>query len=195
MINLMSFTKLIVIFSIIYFLIITGLIYLLTLSGVEEVNHIRVAFSVGTVFEFLLLYVFSSGWRAVWSWFPKLNKWLFPDLNGEWNAKIIWNWQGKTGTKNGTVFIKQSITKISVDLVTDESESTTLMVKPYKDPESDQPAFYYMFRSESKLINHQTKSDYKGAAILKLSLDNDNVMSGNYFTDRETFGRYTFEKK
>lgn len=195
MINLISLTKIILIFSLVYFLIVTGLIYLLPNIGVDGLSDTRIAFLLGTVFEFILLYLFTSGWRKVWSWFPILNEWLFPDLNGEWDAKIIWNWDDKTGTKNGIVYIKQSFIKISVDLSTDESESTTLLVKPFKDPESDQPSFYYMYRSESKSLNHQEKTDHKGAAIIKRDIKNNNILSGNYFTDRKTFGRYTFTKK
>lgn len=195
MINLLSITKLIVVFALIYFLIITGLIYLLPKIGIDELSDTRVAFSVGTAFELLIIYLLSSGWRTIWKALPSLNNFLFPDLNGEWEAKIHWNWGGKSGYKDGKVFIKQSFIKFSVDLVTDESESKTLLVKPFKDPESDQAAFYYMYRSESKATSYTSKNEHKGAAILHLSHGNRNMMSGNYFTDRETFGYYEFTRK
>ncbi|WP_419813674.1 hypothetical protein [Bacterioplanoides sp.] len=195
MINLFSITKLFVAFALIYFVIITGLIYLLPKVGVSGVSETRVAFSVGSFFELLLVYIFASGWRKIWAVFPSLNTQLFPDLNGEWNAKIYWNWNGNSGCKEGVVYIKQYFIKISVDLVTDESESKTLMVKPFKNSESDQASFYYMYHSESKATSYENKKDHKGAAILHLSHDSRNIMSGNYFTDRETFGHYVFERK
>ena len=127
---------------------------------------------------------------------PSLNRLLFPDINGEWAAKIHWNWNGKSGCKDGTVFIKQSLIKLSIDLVTDESGSKTLMVKPFKNSESDQTAFYYIYHSESMATSYESKKDHKGAAILYLSHENSNKMFlGNYFTDRETFGHYVFTRK
>jgi len=194
-INLFSITKLFIVFALIYFLVITGLIYLLPKVGITELNDTRVAFSVGSAFEILLVYLFASGWRRLWAFSPSLNSLLFPDLNGEWEAKIYWNWDEKSGCKDGTVFIKQSFIKLSVDLVTDESESKTLMVKPFKNPESDQAAFYYMYHSESKATSYESKKDHKGAAVLHLSHEDSNQMSGNYFTDRETFGHYVFTRK
>ncbi len=195
MINLFSITKLFVVFALIYFFIITGLIYILPRAGITGLSDTRVAFSVGGIFEAILIYLFASGWRKVWAVFPSLNSHLFPDLNGEWSAKIHWNWNGNSGCKEGTVYIKQSFIKLSVDLVTDESESKTLMVKPFKNPESDQAAFYYMYHSESKATKYENKKDHKGAAILHISHEDGNIMSGNYFTDRETFGHYVFERK
>lgn len=195
MINLFSITKLFIAFALIYFLVITGLIYLLPKVGITELSDTRVAFSLGSAFELLLVYLFASGWRKLWAWFPSLNSILFPDLNGEWEAKIHWNWEGESGSKNGKVFIKQSVIKLSVDLVTDESESKTLMVKPFKNPESDQAGFYYMYHSESKATSYESKKDHKGAAILYLSHEDNNQMLGNYFTDRETFGHYVFSRK
>ena len=31
-------------------------------------------------------------WRRVWRRFPALNKWIFPDLNGEWDVELCSNW-------------------------------------------------------------------------------------------------------
>lgn len=195
MLNLISSIKLIVIFSLIFFLLVTGIIHLLPWLGFEGISDSRVAFSLASIFELALLYLFSVGWRKLWSWIPKLNDWIFPDLNGKWDAEITWNWNGKTGIKKGSVLIKQSLTKFSVNLDTDESESSTLMVKPFKDSESDQAAFYYIYRAESKDSNPKNKNKgHTGAAILKINMENSRLMSGNYFTDRESFGRYVFTR-
>jgi SMODS-associating 2TM, beta-strand rich effector domain len=31
-------------------------------------------------------------WRAVWRWFPSLNHYVYPDLNGEWDVELETNW-------------------------------------------------------------------------------------------------------
>ncbi|EJB8451813.1 TPA: hypothetical protein ACMDVV_004719 [Vibrio parahaemolyticus] len=198
MIDVKAITKLLIIFSIIYSLIVVAITNILPLVGFSDISDIKVIFSLSTFIEFVLVYLFSTGWQKIWKRFPSLNDKFFPDLNGEWLAEINWNWNGKTGTKVGKVFIKQSLVKFSVTLETDESRSKTLLVKPFKDPESDQASFYYMYSSESKALNSEYNAEHKqsheGAAILHLSLENNNELSGNYFTNRETFGHYVFKR-
>lgn len=31
-------------------------------------------------------------WRVLWRWIPKLNDWIYPDLNGKWDVTIKSNW-------------------------------------------------------------------------------------------------------
>lgn len=31
-------------------------------------------------------------WRYIWKWFPKLNLWIFPDINGKWSGETRSNW-------------------------------------------------------------------------------------------------------
>ncbi|CAH7231779.1 S_2TMBeta domain-containing protein [Vibrio chagasii] len=199
MIDTKSITKLLIIFSIIYSLIVVTIAKVLPAIGISNISDMKVIFSISTIVEFIIIYLFSSGWRKVWKWFPVLNDKFFPDLNGEWFAEINWNWNGVQGKKLGKVFIKQSLITFSVNLETDESRSKTLLVKPFKDPESEQASFYYMYSSESKAINSdynkEHKQSHEGAAILHLSLESNDELSGNYFTNRETFGHYVFKRK
>ncbi len=193
MINFIPLPKLLTVFAILYFFIVIAFSYLFPIFGIN-LSDIRIASFLGIVVELILLYLFSSGWQKIWTNFPKLNEWIFPDLNGKWKAEIEWNWNGETGTKQGTAYIKQSLTKFSIDVDTDESESSTLMVKLSKDAESERPALYYMYRSESKSTSNDNIEEHKGAAILKLHFDDISKISGNYFTDRKTYGRYTFTR-
>ena len=198
MISLLPLTKMFTFFALLSAGLVALFSYLLSFFGIDNYSEFRILTSVCGVLELLLLYLFFAGWRKIWKVLPILNKWIFPDLNGEWDATIDWNWrngeESKQGIKKGKVYINQSLLKFSVDLETDESESSTLVVKPFKDKESNQAAFYYMYRSESINKNAEHNGDYKGAAILKLPHNKFDKMSGNYFTDRNTFGRYTFVK-
>jgi hypothetical protein len=36
--------------------------------------------------------LFNPIWRFFWRKFPKLNKWVFPDLNGHWDVELCSNW-------------------------------------------------------------------------------------------------------
>lgn len=199
MISLLPLTKMFSLFAVLSLLIVTAISYLLSLCSVDTYSDLRLLGMIGFILEFLLIFIFTKGWRFFWKHIPALNKWIFPDLNGEWEAEIQWTWKGgddqiKKGTKIGRVVIQQSLLKFSVDLITDESESTTLVVKPFKDPESDQPAFYYMYKSES-IDPGNDGGEHKGAAVLKVPLGTLNILSGKYFTSRNTFGRYTFTRK
>ncbi|MUL17318.1 hypothetical protein [Aliivibrio fischeri] len=199
MISLLPLTKMFSLFTVLSLIIVSGLSYLLSLVGIDTYSDLRLLGIIGFALEFLLIFLFTKGWRTFWKYIPALNQWIFPDLNGEWDANIEWTWKNgadiKTGTKKGCVVIKQSLLKFSVDLITDESESSTLVVKPYKEAESDQPAFYYMYKSESKEPDSEGSSEHKGAAVLKVPHGTLNTLSGNYFTNRSTYGRYTFERK
>lgn len=199
MISLLPLTKMFSLFTVLSLLIVSGLSYLLSLAGIDKYSDLRIFGMIVFILELLLIFLFTKGWRTFWKYIPALNYWIFPDLNGEWDAKIDWNWEKgleiKTGTKKGCVVIKQSLLKFSVDLITDESESSTLVVKPYKESESEQPAFYYMYKSESKEPDSRGSCEHKGAAVLKVPHGTLNTLSGNYFTNRSTYGRYTFERK
>jgi hypothetical protein len=199
MISLLPLTKMFSLFAMLSLLIVTALSCLLSLAGIDAYSDLRLLGMIGLALEFFLIFLFTKGWRTFWQYIPALNQWIFPDLNGEWDAKIAWNWKNgditKTGKKNGRVVIKQSLLKFSVDLITDESESTTLVVKPFKDVESDQPAFYYMYKSESIEPGSGGAIEHKGAAVLKVPHGTLNTLSGNYFTNRSTYGRFTFERK
>ena len=200
MVNLLPLAKMFSLFALLSLVIVTLISYILSLFGIDTYSDLRLLGMIGFILELILIFIFTRGWRYFWKYFPILNQLIFPDLNGEWEVEIKWTWKGgddqvKDGVKIGRVFIKQSILKFSIDLITDESESTTLVVKPFKDPESDQPAIYYMYKSEAIDPNDEGRGEHKGAAILKVPLGSLNTISGNYFTSRNTFGRYTFKRK
>lgn len=197
MISLLPLTKMFVIFAFIAVSLVGGTSSILKSMGIENYSDLKLYSMMSLLLEFLLIYILAAGWRYLWRVFPILNRVVYPDLNGRWNARIDWTWEDgaetKNGVKEGTVYIKQSLLSFSIDLETDESESSTLVVKPYKDIESSQPAIYYMYRSESKKPK-SSNQQHKGAAIIKLNHESTRRMEGNYFTDRNTYGRYTFEK-
>ena len=124
MLSLLPLTKMFTLFSLLSFIVVTFLSYIVSLFGIDTYSDLRLLMTVGVILEFLLVYMFATGWRKVWAIAPILNKWIFPDLNGDWVATIDWNWRDgdevKTGTKEGAVFIKQTLLKFSVDLRTDE---------------------------------------------------------------------------
>ena len=131
------------------------------------------------------------GWEKLWDKYPALNELLFPNLNGTWKMVIHWEWEDKKGISHAKAVIKQSFLKLGMDVEAEDSDSQTLLAKPKKDSETGRAELYYVFLTTPK---HKVGSDlqepYKGAAILKLSLEGNGLLQGNYFTSRKTVGHY-----
>lgn len=133
LINLFSITKVIAWVAGLYAVAVVLISFLLGVSGLAS---LETAFKGVAILNLILLGIAIGGWRWIWMIIPKLNDWVFPDLNGRWAVEIHWNWGAKKGEKAATAFIKQSLMKVSIELSSDESESETLMVVPHKDAQS-----------------------------------------------------------
>ncbi|WP_244516230.1 hypothetical protein [Halomonas daqiaonensis] len=191
LINLLPITKLIAWIAGLY----AGIVVLISLLvGASGLASFETALKGVAILNLVLLGIAIGGWRAVWQWIPKLNDWVFPDLNGKWTVDIYWNWGNKSGEKIATAFIKQSLLKLSIELSSDESESETLMVTPHKDAQSSRPGLYYIYRNVSTAGAVKKQDPHIGAAILKVSQESNDVLRGNYFTDRSTNGHYTMRR-
>ena len=164
------------------------------LLGVSGLASLETAFKGVAILNLVLLGTALGGWRLVWRQFPKLSDWVFPDLNGRWTVEIYWNWGTKSGEKTATAYIRQSLTKVSIELSSDESESETQIVVPYKDAQSDRPGLYYIYRNVGLSGAAKKQDPHIGAAILKISQESNDVLRGNYFTDRSTNGQYTMRR-
>ncbi|QBQ56008.1 hypothetical protein [Nitrosococcus wardiae] len=187
MITLIPIQKIFLAIAILYAVAIVLIIAIFELSGLDSIS---VAFRGAFVLELLILSFFVFGWRRLWSRYPILNEWVYPDLNGDWSVSIHWNRENKQGTKTAIAHIKQDFFRLSMELISDESESETLMVKPKKDPESAKPLIYYIYRNESAQGVANPRPPHKGAAILKLDHNDQNLLKGNYFTDQATNGHF-----
>jgi hypothetical protein len=154
----------------------------------------RVAFAFATVLELILTYIVYVGWRSLWSRFPKLNQVLFPDLNGDWIAKIHWVRDDKEGTVDATAKIKQDLIKMSIELDAPESDSATVALVVRKDPESGRPILHYIYEVTDHQMRIASKPSYRGAASLKVDASDSRFMRGNYFTSRGSRGHFSFER-
>lgn len=192
MISLIPIQKIFTAIAILYAVAITAIVAIFELTGFSTVS---VAFRGAFFLELLILLFVAFGWRRLWSRIPALNEWIYPDLNGRWDVSIHWNWGGKNGTKTAVAHIKQDFFRLSMELVSDESESETLMVKPKKDSESSRPLIYYIYRNESAQGPANPRPPHKGAAILKLDHNDRNLLKGNYFTDQATNGHFEMRRE
>ena len=188
MISLLPIVKIISLLSAIYALILS-VVFSFTNSN-NVLTNIIYSVKYAAAYELFILLVFMFLWRVIWKKFPHLNDWVFPDINGIWDVEIHWQWGDKTGVKNGKAHIKQDFIKLSMEFLTDESESETLVVKPKRDSESGRLQLFYVYRNIPKHNDGNTATPHTGAAILKLDPLNNTILEGNYFTDRNTRGMF-----
>lgn len=195
MINLLPIGRVISLIAVVY-----GMVTCLILWAVyDKTNSFLSAISIGAsgsaILHMLLLGVFYLGWERMWNRFPVFNKLLFPNLNGVWEMTVHWEWEGKKGTSNAKAVIKQNFLKIGMDVEAEDSDSQTLLAKPKKDGETGRAELYYVFLTTPKhTSNTENQGPYKGAAILKLGLDGNELLQGNYFTSRKTVGYYELKR-
>lgn len=195
MINLLPIGKVIAGFAVIYGVIVSIILWARFKPTTTLLESVSIALTGSAIINILLLTVFYFGWRTLWKKIPSLNRLLFPDLNGEWDVNIDWNWDGKTGKATAKAHIKQDFLKISMEMESDKSSSETLLAKPKKDSESGRPILYYIYRNIPKNINGKVNLPYEGAAILKLDHTNLDCLKGNYFTSRSSSGHYQLTRK
>jgi hypothetical protein len=124
--------------------------------------------------------------RNIWRLWAKIDRSLFPDLNGTWEGEII--------TEGGQSIparasIRQTLVATQIDLHTATSKSVTLETTPVVD--GGQCKLYYTYRSKPK---EPTWSQYTGSTLFDVRAATDQPkrpleLSGYYFTDRKTVGR------
>ena len=194
MISLYSIPKFIALFSALYAMIIVILFsfFNVTMSVFNVIKYTA-------LFELIIMLILIFAWRYIWKIIPIFNNWIFPDINGKWNVEIHWkkNINGKidTGIKEGVVYIKQNFLTLSMELFTDESESETLVIQPKKNTASGRLMFNYIYRNIPKNNVSEELKPHIGTAMLKISPDNNLILEGNYFTDRNTQGVLKFIKE
>lgn len=192
MFSLLPMTKVISMLAGLY-----ALLAFLVALGMErlgiEVSFLRV-FSGAVVIDLGLLFFVYVGWRWIWEKVPRLNQWLYPDLNGTWAASIDWVKDGKTGLALGTVSIKQNFFTLSIEMDAPRSESRTIALSVKKDPESARPLLHYIYEVREKYQSPGQNMVYQGAASLVVDVSTYDRLSGNYFTSRESGGHFEFRR-
>ena len=195
MISLLPIGRVISLFAVAYAVVCCLILWVVYDETTSALSAISIATSGSAILNALLRGTFYFGWEKVWDRYPVLNKMLFPNLNGTWEMIIHWEWEGKKGTSHAKAVITQNFLKLGMDVEAGDSDSQTLLARPRKDAETGRAELYYVFLTTPK---HKSNTDpqepYKGAAILKLSLEGDELLQGNYFTSRKTVGYYELKR-
>lgn len=175
-------------------------VFILGMQGLNEwwsgeaVSLLKVISSVTFVIGTVLVAVANSTWRALWRWFPMLNRAFFPDLNGTWSGTLQTTWKDpQTGITPGpiaaTVTIRQGLFDINIKLTTGESTSHSTRVIAESDPNADRYRLWYSYDNRPKAEVQFRSTQHEGICWLEISLaDAPDRLAGQYFTSRRTNG-------
>lgn len=195
MISLLPLGRIIAIVAVLYAAIACGILWLFYNPSISIWGAIGIAFGGSALLNVFIFTIFNYFWIRLWRKFPALNTLLFPNLNGTWDMTIYWYSDSDEGTSDAHALITQNFLKIAMDVEAKNSDSYTLVAKPKKDPESGRPILYYVYQTTPKATSASgDHAPYRGAAILQISLESTNKLSGNYFTSRRTNGHFELNR-
>ena len=194
MFNLISPLKMISVVLVLFGFGAIAAIYTLEKAQFSDANPYRAVMVLASIYDLILLGLAHVGWRWLWRKIPLLGSVLFPDLNGRWRMTIHWSGVDGGGEVEASAVIKQSFVSFSIEVQSDGSDSETLVVQPKKDPESGRPILYYVYRVVPKGGHDLSAGSYEGAAILKFFEGHSHGLRGNYFTSRNTQGRFELQR-
>lgn len=160
------------------------------------------------------LLIATPAWRILWRVCPKLNDWLFPDLNGEWEVTGETNWprinalleaanaeRSPVDMRSGDestlpplgkftmkARIKQSLSRIHVELWNPHGNSPIKNSRTLLvDPFFDENGRFgiaYIFEQENSTDVISDDSKFLGAARIVRDRDTNNRLVGSMWSDR-----------
>ena len=172
-----------------------GLLYVSNVEFVIGWEAIKKLPEVITIYVILALIFTKWAWR-----FPIFKGWLvpFPDLEGTWKGTFQSTWidpgsDQKIPAKAITLVIKQTFSSISCVIYTDESDSYSTTAQINEDDESGVFRLSYNYINRSRANVRDRSAIHDGAAILKVILEPNKKLEGEYWTSRKTTGDISVE--
>lgn len=144
------------------------------------------ALSAGVIYSGLILFYEQWGWR----WLSTIK-----NLNGTWAGTITSRYNGTT-TVPCVMRIRQTWTRMDIELETNQSVSRTTMSALYEEQPGD-AGLKYEYVSEPRNLSIQTMQTHRGVCKLTISLNSKvHQLSGDYFTGRgrETYGEIMLKR-
>lgn len=144
------------------------------------------ALSAGAIYASLIFLYERWGWR----WLSTLN-----NLNGTWVGNISTSHNGGTNVPC-VMRVRQTWTRMAIELETEQSRSRTTMAALYEDQPGD-AGLKYEYVSEPRNLAVQSMQTHRGVCTLVITPGSAGPrLSGDYFTGRgrETRGEVTLHR-
>lgn len=143
-----------------------------------------------SLIDLAVLFISEYLWRLIWLKIPFLAETYFPDLNGIWEGRIIFQKDEQEKFLLAKARIRQNLWKLTIDMCSETSKSHTLLVHPII--ESGNHRIYYIFHNISK---NPAYPEYTGSSTLTVKLQADPIeLDGHYYTMRGTVGRIELKR-
>ncbi|ARE85379.1 hypothetical protein ROSMUCSMR3_03933 [Roseovarius mucosus] len=187
---------------VLFILFVVSLAFNAVLIWPETVSELmRVIYTTPATFGLISLVLGATPlWRKLWGFFPQLNSWVFPDLNGRWQTEIHSNIavmaahhldfastdpQTINTLVPGQFEIVQNWFRLFIRFDADDKYSTsnTLVVEPRKDRESGRFTLTYVYKNETSAPQPTDEQFHFGAAHVEID-PNFKSMRGCYWTNR-----------
>jgi len=146
---------------------------------------------VGVITIFVTLFnKYMWSWKMFKGWYVKR-----PDLRGTWKVKLKSSWiNPETGEGIAPIYgyavIRQSLTFLSVRLMTKESRSMLLAHSIEQQEDDNLFKLVGVYRNEPKIELQGVKSEiHHGSFVLEIHGSPVESLEGHYWTDRETKGQ------
>ena len=185
--NLKRYVTAIVVVFLLFFIIICTAKKSLPTGFIDYLRTMSAAISITTI----IVTIFVS-----WAWKYRIFRgWLVPvpNLNGDWEGCIKYNYAGKDTSRKIKVHIKQTFTSIIVKLETKESKSKNFCGSFNIDRNRDEKQLIYSYFNEPDMKLRERSPLHYGTTKLDISQDNK-TMEGEYWTNRNSGGTITLKK-
>jgi len=153
--------------------------------------------SVAAAVVFGILIAFDK-WLWEWRWFKS---WLVkrPHLRGTWRAVLKSNYRDPTSRQAidpiwAFMQIRQTYSRITLRLMTSESCSDVIAVD-LRDTETGCYSLASVYQNTPRLVVRDRSEIHFGALLLTIPEGEEQVLSGQYWTDRDTRGEIELSER
>ena len=185
--NLKRYVTAIVVLFVLFFIIICAAKKSLPSGFIDFLRTTSAAISITAI----IVTIFVS-----WAWkFRIFRGWLVPvpNLNGNWEGCIKYNYAGKETSRKIKVHIKQTFTSIIVKLETKESKSKNFCGSFNIDKNRGEKQLIYSYFNEPDVKYRDRSPLHYGTTKLDISPENKK-MEGEYWTNRGSGGSISLKK-
>lgn len=138
-----------------------------------------------------IFYKYAWAWKLFQGWFVKR-----PDIRGTWKVELSSSWINPSTNKEskivGYAFIRQTLSSLSLHLLTKESYSK-LVIHNIEEEEDGVFRFFATYRNEPKIELQGKRSEiHYGSMLLNIYGKPAKKLEGHYWTDRMTRGSIKF---
>ena len=134
-----------------------------------------------------------------WLWkLPWLHPWLvpMPDISGTWQGSLSTSYDGPVGERRRECYlvVRQTFSRVSVVLITSESESKDLAAAVYHD-NADGRTLAVTYENVPQLRHRERSAMHLGGMVLRIRGIPPSLLDGEYFTSRSTVGEVAFQTR